>query len=107
MPDHINKTIYDFMRDAAGRLILLASSGVLVPNTIVDVRGCRMYTVSVEGIASDVFALEARLTGGAWYSKQSMNANQFYEVTGIFDEMRLTKTSGSGTTAKIILRYGR
>lgn len=97
-----------FLENSYGKSIALASAGVVIPQNPIVVTGSNSFTASVQGIASDVFRIEGRIGTEAFYIVQNtMNANQHYTFTGPYDELRLVKVSGSGTTAAIVLKYMR
>lgn len=108
MPESLNELWRKYLLLALGQVVPLAAAGDVVVQPAIKTSGANSYTVSVQGIASDVFHIEGRLTGETFYTVQAaINANQHYTFSGLYDELKLVKDSGSGTTAVIVLRYGR
>lgn len=107
MPKSLNLLQREFFQNANGRNLVLVTAGV-VNSTPFDVHGATTFTVSATGVGSDVYGIEDRLTGGAWTAVPiTINADGPYEFTGMYDELRVVKVSGSGTTAALTIKYGR
>ena len=112
MADSLNLLWRKYLLNAVGQTAILVTSGALttpVGTNPINVQGANSYTVSVQTLAgTDVFRLEGRLGDEPFYTIiNNINANQLYTHAGVYDQVRLVKVSGSGTTTKVVLRYGR
>lgn len=105
----MNQLQWLFFLNSYGQTVKLVTDGVVVRTTPIDVRGCNTFTVSVQEISgADVYRIDGRLAGLPWYTVQNtINANQHYTFTGVYDELMVVKVSGTGVAAEVSMRYGR
>lgn len=82
--------------------IELATAG-LARAIPVEIGGTTQFALQTTGIATDTFTINVSLDGTNFVDLSTISANGVTQVSGIFAFVKVTKASGAGTTAKIIL----
>ncbi len=104
----------------AQRNHLLMTAGVIQPApsgqqsqnaTAADIRGCFYHTVQISTLnGTDSLKLQVRIGTGTFTDLVSgdvdatLTADGLYEFTGLYDEIKIVRNSGTGTTTLVELR---
>lgn len=106
MAYHINDALYEMARATAGKGGALMSAGQAVAS--IDTTGCNTYHVVVSTLnGSDVLQVEGRINSGRWTEISApLTSNTELEFTGKYEDVRVRRVSGTGTTTVVDLYAG-
>jgi threonine/homoserine efflux transporter RhtA len=82
--------------------IELATAGVARAIAI-EIGGTIQFALQTTGIATDTFTINVSLDGTNFVNLSTISADGITQVSGVYGFVKVTKASGAGTTAKIIL----
>lgn len=101
---HIQDALYEMARAKAGKGGALMAAGVAVAS--LDTKGCTQFLVVVSTLnGSDVLQVEGRVDGGRWIEISApLSSNTEAAFSGIYDDIRVRRVSGTGTTTAVSLR---
>lgn len=80
----------------------LVTAGVVATNSV-RVGGLYYFAVQTTTIGSDVYKIQVSLNNSDWEDLVTISANGVTQFYGVFDAIKAVKSSGSGTTARVIL----
>ena len=83
-----------------GNPSVLVSAGVVAPAVVVP--GMFYYGVQTTSVGGDVYGIEVSLDGTNWTALSSISADGSVQFSGVYHSVRIVKTSGVGTTARVI-----
>lgn len=83
--------------------VTVVSAGVATINNPFPTAGLYHFTVSAENVGGDVFTIQGVIGTHAPRTIATISGDGHYLFDGVYDQVKVLKSSGSGTTANIIV----
>lgn len=85
-------------------VVLMVAAGEPINQQPVGVSGMLYHAVQLKNVGGNSYKVQGSLDGTNYVDISTISSDGVTQFTGLYEYIRVTKASGSGTTATMVLR---